>query len=156
MASPIEARCEHCGEVFALFELRGDRTGNCPRCGRQLAPDWTAKLLHDTARAEVALRELLASIKGLQSMPTSMRVLPSTVLRPLFEETRWQEELAEAPEVAESELRAIRRFVSDYERALGQATAASDRASRRRRRRLRKLVGARRPGALTGPAQAAS
>src|SRR5690554_1405450 len=95
LTRPIEARCDGCDEVFALDELRVDRTGNCPRCGRQLAPDWTLKLLHDAVRAEVALAQLMASLRSLGNMPPSMRVLPSSVLRSLFEETGWREQLAE-------------------------------------------------------------
>lgn len=154
MPSPIEARCDRCGEVFALSELRHDRTGNCPRCGRQLAPDWTPKLLHDAVRAEVALAQLVASLKSLRNLPTTLRVLPSSVLRPLFEETRWSEQLAEAPDLAVSELREIRRLVSDYERALPEPASVSGAARRRRRRR--RLASLPRPGALVGSARHAS
>lgn len=153
VASPIEARCDRCGEVFALFELREDRTGNCPRCGRQLAPEWTAKLLHDAVRADVALGQLVASLKSLRAMPTAMRVLPSSVLRPLFEETRWREQLAEVPALAELELRELRRLVSDYERAL-PSPASSAVATRRRRRR--KLAAVPRRAAVTGRARHAA
>jgi hypothetical protein len=97
------------------------------------------KLLHDSLRAEVALEQLVASLRSLGRLPTSMRVHPSSVLRSLFEETGWPDQLAEDPQRAELELQEIRSLVAAWERRLpvgepGPLQRRGRRAARRRRR----------------------
>jgi hypothetical protein len=87
---------------------------------RQLAPDWTQKLLHDAVRAEVALSRLVESLRALQKLPTSMQVLPSSVLRSLLEETGWDEQLATNPDLSAEELSEIRSLVARWERRAGR------------------------------------
>jgi hypothetical protein len=57
----IQAWCGHCGESFRLDELVvGGFTGRCPRCDRQLAPDYTpiaSTAIHDLLAAAATLRE---------------------------------------------------------------------------------------------------
>jgi hypothetical protein len=156
---PIEAKCDNCGETFALLELRERRTGQCPRCMRHLASDWTPKLLHDAARAEVALTRLVESLRSLRKLPTSMQVLPTSVMRSLFEETGWDEQIATSTKLAESELPEIRRMVSKWERL---APGMHETAPRTRRRSFRFGRTARSGGggtrgiASTDPSRAAS
>ena len=57
----IRAWCGHCGESFRLDELvAGGFSGRCPRCGRQLAPDYlpvASAAVHDLLTAAATLRE---------------------------------------------------------------------------------------------------
>ncbi|MGE3447815.1 MAG: hypothetical protein AB7H92_09580 [Microbacteriaceae bacterium] len=75
--TPIEARCRRCGDDFHLFEVRDQRRGTCPRCGWILTPDWTAKLLEDAARADIAQRHLVGALRSLHNLPgTRARLAP--------------------------------------------------------------------------------
>jgi hypothetical protein len=123
--TPIEARCRRCGDDFALFEVRVQRTGVCPRCGWMLTPDWTAKLLEDAAVADVAQRHLVNALRSLRSLPGNAVVRPHTVLRNLFEEVGWQKDLADDPEMLRDELRELRRLVAAWER-LDPSVAAAE------------------------------
>lgn len=91
--TPIEARCRRCGDDFHLFEVRDHRRGTCPRCGWILTPDWTAKLLEDAARADIAQRHLVGALRSLRNLPGNVAVRPHTVLRNLFEGVGWQRDL---------------------------------------------------------------
>lgn len=113
--SPIEARCRRCGEGFHLFEVREQRSGRCPRCGWVLTPDWTAKLLEEAARADFAQRRLVAALRSLRNLPGNVALRPHTILRNLFEEVGWEQELAEDPEMLREELRELRRLVCTWE-----------------------------------------
>ena len=114
--TPIEARCRRCGDDFHLFEVRDERRGTCPRCGWMLTPDWTAKLLEDAGRADIAQRHLVGALRSLRNLPGNVAVRPHTVLRNLFEEVGWQRDLADEPELLREELRELRRLVAAWER----------------------------------------
>ncbi len=130
---PIEARCRRCGRDFHLFELLDYRSGTCPRCGWILTPDWTAKLLEDAGRADVAQRHLVAALRSLRSLPGNVAVRPSVILRNLFEGVGWQNELADDPELLRDELREIRRYLAAWELLDPVTEAAQPHRSRLRR-----------------------
>lgn len=113
--TPIGARCRRCGEDFHLFEVREQRSGCCPRCGWVLTPDWTAKLLEEAGRADFAQRHLVAALRSLRNLPGNVDLRPHTILRNLFEEVGWEQELADNPEMLREELRELRRLVSAWE-----------------------------------------
>jgi hypothetical protein len=114
--TPIEARCRRCGEDFHLFEVTEQRRGTCPRCGWMLTPDWTAKLLEDAARADIAQRHLVGALRSLRNLPGNVAVRPHTVLRNLFEEVGWQRDFAEDPALLREELAELRHLVRTWER----------------------------------------
>lgn len=117
----IEARCRHCGSVFSLRDLLLERTGRCPNCQVVLAPDWTSVLLEEAAKAESAQDLLMASLRRLAGLPGRMEVLPGSILRNLFEEIGWDEELRCDPEVVERELRLMRQELAAWERLHAEA-----------------------------------
>lgn len=123
--TPIEARCRRCGDDFHLFEVRDQRLGTCPRCGWILTPDWTAKLLEDAARADIAQRHLVGALRSLRNLPGNVAVRPHTVLRNLFEEVGWQRDLVEDPGLLREELRELRRLLASWERLEPAATGAA-------------------------------
>jgi hypothetical protein len=112
---PIEARCDRCGDDFHLFELLDDRSGTCPRCRRTLTLDWTAKLLEDAERADIAQRQLIGALRSLRNLPGNLSVRPHVILRNLFEEVGWQKDLAGDPEMLREELRELRRLLIAWE-----------------------------------------
>lgn len=93
--TPIQARCQRCGGDFHLFEVVDARTGLCPRCGWRLTEDWTAALLDDAARADIAQRHLVAALRNLRNLPGTMTLLPSSVLRNIMNEVGWNVNLDE-------------------------------------------------------------
>ncbi|HEY8524475.1 MAG TPA: hypothetical protein VIL48_05910 [Acidimicrobiales bacterium] len=111
----IEARCRHCGRDVHLSEVRDLRTGQCPRCGRLLAPDWTDKLLHDATRADAALQHLVAALRALRRTPGHLSLRPHSVLRNLVEEVGWDDDLAAEPELLADELPELRRLHARWE-----------------------------------------
>ena len=113
--NPIEARCDRCGGDFHLFELLDDRSGTCPRCGRTLTLDWTAKLLEDAGRADIAQRHLIGALRSLRNLPGNVFVRPHVILRNLFEEVGWQKDMASDPEVLREELRELRALLIAWE-----------------------------------------
>jgi hypothetical protein len=113
--TPIGAHCRRCGGDFHLFEVRDQRTGTCPRCGWMLTADWTATLLDEAARADIAQRHLVLALRRLRNLPGNVAVRPHTVLRNLFEEIGWQEDLAEDPEILREELRKLRQHVTAWQ-----------------------------------------
>lgn len=127
--TPIGARCRHCGRNFHLFEVRDEGTGTCPRCGRILTADWTAMLLEDVARAEIAHRHLVLALRRLRRLPGKFALRPHTVLRNLFKEIGWQEDLAEDPVMLNEELRHLRHYVGAWQRLDRTVTAARPRRS---------------------------
>lgn len=129
VVTPIGARCHRCGRDFHLFEVRDDRSGRCPRCGWILAPDWTDKLLHDATRADAAQRHLVRSLRDLHSLPGNLAVRPHTVLRTLFEEVGWAEDLAREPEMLRHELGELRRHIAEWELLDPHVAAAQPRRS---------------------------
>lgn len=64
-----------------LSELLEVRTGCCPRCGWRLSDDWASVLLDEAARADIAQRHLVASLRALDGLPGDLVVLPYPVLR---------------------------------------------------------------------------
>jgi transposase-like protein len=65
----IGAWCGHCGESFRLAEMVDDGfTGRCPRCGRDLAPDYgpvASSAVHDVIRASAALAGAAARLHNV-------------------------------------------------------------------------------------------
>lgn len=110
--TPIGARCRRCGRDFHLFELPDQRSGTCPRRGRLLTEDWTAILLHDVARADIAQRHLLQALRRLRNLPGNLAVRPHTVLRNRFEETGWHNDLADDPDMLREELLELRHLAA--------------------------------------------
>ena len=127
--TPIGARCRSCGRDFHLFEVRDQRTGLCPRCGRPLTPDWTGMLLEDVARVEIAHWHLVDALRRLRQLPGNMAVRPHTLLRNLFKEIGWQRDLAEDQEMLRQELRRIRRHIAIWQKLDRTITAAQPRRS---------------------------
>lgn len=113
--TPIEALCRRCGENFHLFEVVDHHNGTCPRCGWNLTLDWTAKLLHDAARADIAQSHLVGTLRSLRGLPGNVVLRPHTVLRNLFEEVGWEHDLADHPELLRVELRELRRLLTAWE-----------------------------------------
>ena len=105
--TPIAARCRRCSEDFHLFELGDHRSGTCPRCGWMLTLDWTAVLLEEASRADLAQRHLVGALRRLRNLPGNLVLRPHTVLRNLFEEVGWEQDLAQDPELLREELRAL-------------------------------------------------
>lgn len=122
--TPIGARCRHCGRDFHLFEVRDLGSGTCPRCGRMLTDDWTAILLRDAARADIAQRHLVRALRRLRELPGNLAIRPHTVLRNLFEETGWHKDLAEHPDMLREELRELRHHLATWQQ-LDPAIAAA-------------------------------
>ena len=85
--------------------------GTCPRCGSILTPDWTAKLLEEAARADIAQRHLVGALRNLRNLPGTLPFDPTSVIRNLFEEVGWQYDLAEDPDMLREELRELRRLL---------------------------------------------
>jgi hypothetical protein len=137
IASPIEARCRHCASKFDLRELTEARTGRCPLCNTLLSPDWTNELLEHAALALRAQTSLVRALRRLNGLPGNLRLLPHSVLRNLFEEIGWEQNLADEPSALEDEIRLIRMELEYWQRL--------DPAERTRRRvamadRLRALA----------------
>jgi hypothetical protein len=129
----IEARCRRCREDFPLFELLDHRNGTCPRCGWSLSHHWTATLLEEAALADIAQRHLVAALRGLRNLPGNVLLRPHTVLRNLFEEVGWHEDLGEDPDTLEEELRELRQLLAAWELLDPAAAAALPRRGRIRR-----------------------
>jgi hypothetical protein len=138
--SPIAARCRRCADDFFLFELLDIRDGNCPRCGWSLTRDWTEKLLEEARRADAAQLHLVRALRAIRALPGNVVPRPSTVLRNLFEEVRWQEDLIADPILLEDELEEIRRQLWEWE-LLDPLVAAAEPRRNWLRRALRWLVG---------------
>jgi hypothetical protein len=113
--TPIKARCRRCGEDFHLYEVLDHRSGTCPQCGWILTANGTTKLLEDAAVADIAQRHLVGSLRNLRNLPGDMQLRPHTVLRNLFEEVGWHNDLAEDPEILRHELHELRRLLGAWE-----------------------------------------
>jgi hypothetical protein len=113
--TPIEARCRRCRQDFHLFELLDYRGGTCPRCGSMLTPDWTAQLLEEAARADIAQRHLVGALRNLRNVPGHVVLRPHVVMRNLFEEIGWEYGMAEDPDMLREELRELRRLLQAWE-----------------------------------------
>jgi hypothetical protein len=113
--TPIKARCRRCGEDFHLYELLDHRDGTCPQCGWILTPVWTTKLLEDAAVADIAQRHLVGSLRNLRDLPGNMQLRPHTVLRNLFEEVGWHNDLADDPEMLRHELHELQRLLGAWQ-----------------------------------------
>jgi hypothetical protein len=127
--SPIEARCRRCGDDFFLFELLDARDGNCPRCGWILTRDWTDKLLEDARRADAAQLHLVRALRSLRALPGNVVPRPSSLLRNLVEQVRWQHDLIEDPELLQEELGEMRRLLWSWELLDPVVAAATPRRS---------------------------
>lgn len=133
MTVALDAVCTRCREVFALFELRDDGTGRCPRCGRSLAPDWTATLITEAIRVDRAQRELVDGLRRLQSVPAHMVVRPRNVLSNIIRNAGWRRTLAEHDDVLREELDVAYGLIEEW----WTLTKTAQTAMRRRRRRWR-------------------
>jgi hypothetical protein len=127
--SPIEARCRHCAREFCLSDLLGALDGACPHCARLLSPEWTSLLLEESRTADKAMMLLVRALRRLNGLPGNLELLPHSVLRNLFEEVGWEEELSNDPAGAQEELRFIRLEVESWERLaeLGDRNGLSER-----------------------------
>jgi hypothetical protein len=105
--TPIQARCSRCLGDFQLFEVVEARTGLCPRCGWRLTEDWTAALLDDAARADIAQRHLVGALRGLRNLPGSLVLLPHSVLRNVVAEVGWTRDTTEHFELLADERRRL-------------------------------------------------
>jgi hypothetical protein len=65
----------------------------CPRCGWSLSHHWTATLLEEAARADIAQRHLVDALRRLRNLPGNVFLRPHIVLRNLFEEVGWHKDL---------------------------------------------------------------
>jgi hypothetical protein len=113
--TPIKARCRCCDEDFHLYEVLDRRRGTCPRCGSILTPKGTARLLEDAALADIAQRHLVGALRNLCNLPGNVRLRPHTVLRNLYEEVGWQNDLTDDPELLSHELQELRRLLGAWE-----------------------------------------
>jgi hypothetical protein len=111
----IRARCRRCREDFHPFEVLDQRDGTCPRCGWSLSYDWTATLLEEAARADIAQRHLVDALRRLRDLPGNMLLRPHIVLRNLFEEVGWHKDLAEDTDTLQEELPELRHLLAAWE-----------------------------------------
>jgi hypothetical protein len=111
----IKARCRRCREDFHLFEVLDHRDGTCPRCGWSLSYDWTATLLEEAARADIAQRHLVDALRRLRGLPGNVLLRPHIVLRNLFEEVGWHKDMAEDTDTLQEELPELRRLLAAWE-----------------------------------------
>jgi hypothetical protein len=134
--TPVEARCARCHADFALAELLDGRTGCCPGCGWRLTEDWAAVLLEEAARADLAQRHLVASLRNLRGLPGNLLLLPHPVLRNVSEAMGW-----EAPPTDDGGLLDDqRRRLTDLARGWVRRPAGATPAPPRRRRIRRSLA----------------
>jgi hypothetical protein len=87
-----------------------------PRCGWILTLDWTAVLLEEATRADLAQRHLVGALRNLRNLPGKLVLRPHTVLRNLFEEVGWEHDLAEDPQVLREELCALDGLLDGWKR----------------------------------------
>ena len=111
--TPMEARCCVAAATSTCSKSSMHGTGLCPRCGRLLTEDCTAALLDYAGRADVAQRQLIGALRRLRSLPGSMVILPSSVLRNVVARVGWDDDLAQHADVLPDERR---RFASLAER----------------------------------------
>ena len=112
--TPIQGRCRRCGREFHLFELVEARDGRCPRCEYLLTPEYTFLLLDEAGRADRLERELVASLRRLVGLPGNLEVIPHSVLRNIFEEVGWEEEVAGDRELVRHEVEELRRWLDRW------------------------------------------
>ena len=111
----IKARCRRCRQDFHLFEMLDQRDGTCPRCGWSLSHHWTATLLEEAARADIAQRHLVDALRRLRNLPGNVLLRPHIVLRNLFEEVGWHKDLAEDTDTLQEELPELRQLLAAWE-----------------------------------------
>lgn len=111
----IQARCRRCRQDFHLFEVLDQRDGTCPRCGWRLSHHWTATLLEQAARADIAQRHLVDALGRLRNLPGNVLLRPHIVLRNLFEEVGWDKDLAEDSDTLQEELSELRPLLAAWE-----------------------------------------
>jgi hypothetical protein len=129
----IKARCRRCRQDFHLFEVLDQRDGTCPRCGWSLSHHWTATLLEEAARADIAQRHLVAALRRLRNLPGNVLLRPHTVLRNLFEEVGWHTDLADDTVTLQEELPELRQLLAAWELLDPAVTAAVPHRGRIRR-----------------------
>lgn len=65
----VGAWCGHCGESFRLEELVANGySGRCPRCGRELSPDYVpvaSAAVHDVLKAAEALSDAAVRLRDV-------------------------------------------------------------------------------------------
>jgi RNA polymerase subunit RPABC4/transcription elongation factor Spt4 len=114
--SPIQARCRRCQGDLYLFEVVEEKTGECPRCHSPLSPDWTPVLIDEARRADAAQRTLVASLRRLVGLPGNLDLVPYSVLRNLFEEVGWEQDLEAEPGLVQEGVRRLREQLDAWER----------------------------------------
>ena len=129
----IKARCRRCRQDFHLFEMLDQRDGTCPRCGWSLSHHWTATLLEEAARADIAQRHLVDALRRLRNLPGNVLLRPHIVLRNLFEEVGWHKDLAEDTDTLQEELPELRQLLAAWELLDPDVTAALPHRGRIRR-----------------------
>ena len=111
---PIQGKCRRCGRELYLFQLVEAHDGRCPNCGHLLTPEYTSLLLDEAARADRLERELVASLRRLVGLPGNLEVIPHSVLRNLFEEVGWEEDVAGDRELVRQEVDELRRWLDRF------------------------------------------
>jgi hypothetical protein len=129
---PITAHCRRCGDSFHLYEIAEAGHGTCPRCNRILSDDWTMVLREESARAEVAMRDLVGALRRLRTIPSNAAVSPQSVLRNLFEEVGWQRDIESDPLRYAAEVAAIDELLAGWRQRVASG-ARRDPSLRRRR-----------------------
>ena len=129
----ITARCRRCRQDFHLFEVLDHRDGTCPRCGWSLSHHWTATLLEEAARADIAQRHLVDALRRLRNLPGNVLLRPHIVLRNLFEEVGWHKDLADDTDTLQEELPELRQLLAAWELLDPDVAAALPRRGRMRR-----------------------
>lgn len=129
----IKARCRRCRQDFYLFEVLDQRDGTCPRCASSLSHDWTATLLEEAARADIAQRHLIDALRRLRNLPGNVLLRPHIVLRNLFEEVGWHKDLAEDIDTLQEELSEARQLLAAWELLDPEVVAALPHRGRIRR-----------------------
>jgi predicted amidophosphoribosyltransferase len=70
----VTAWCGTCGEAFPLIEAVHGVPGRCPRCGQQLAPDYTAVLAATIGQLVSAAAALEGATRQLHQIAPSLHV----------------------------------------------------------------------------------
>ena len=119
MADRIRARCRFCRLDFYLSELTRSQEGRCPRCGRRIAPAYTAMVVREAGRVCQAHRVLLDAVRLLVSVPGNLELIPHTLVRDLLEEVDWQEQIAEDRDLIRREIDELERMARSFAQVVG-------------------------------------
>ena len=156
--TPIEARCRACRNELLLAEIGELGTGECPRCRRPLSPDWTPLLLEESRQVDRLQERFVGSLHRLANIPGNLELIPSSVLRNLFEEVGWDKVLAAEPDLLREQIDLVRYEVEGWnELTPPDGRRRADRIGRALQvlaRRLRAAADARQDDELAGRAPA--